>query len=636
MRAGVSFGVIGHVDHGKTALVRALTGIETDRLEEERERGLSIVLGFAFFDTASGVVDLIDAPGHEDFIRAMIGGASGIDGVILCVAANEGIKPQTIEHFNIVRLLAITRGVIAITKTDAVDAARIAAIRRDLAALVHGSFLEGAAVIETSALAGEGIDDLRAALAALAAAPDAPGRPGPAFLPIDRVFTIHGFGVVVTGTLRGAALSVGDSVAIMPAGHVAGVRGLENHHQPVERIEPGQRAAVNLRAVEREDVRRGDVLAAPGSVSRTTRVDVELELLAQMPKPVGNGASLRFMTGTSEAMARLRLLDRHELEPGATALAQVDLDRPIATAVSEHFLVRAISPMQTLGGGRILDVNPARHRRFDATVTRRLETVVSGDLERIVGERLADAGGAGLHLAQLAETLGRAADDVRSAATRLPAKFIDEDLVLSTEAYEGVVEAVIAALAAFHAAEPLRSGIAVGSLGTFLQSVAEPLTVRHALNHLVGAGRAQLDNEVASLRGHDPFASLTDVERRLVERIEKLFRDGGLEPPSADAIGRSGHAGESLLALLIESGRLVRLRTYDRATAIVLHADTVAASRLALIARFPYPAPFAVKDVRDLLGSTRRHIVPLLEHFDAIGVTTRHGDLRRLRAGSQS
>ena len=271
MKHALTLGVVGHVDHGKTALVRALTGAETDRLKEERERGLSIVLGFAFLETSHGVVDLIDVPGHEDFIRAMIAGATALDGVVLCVAANEGVMPQTVEHLNIARLLGLTRGFCVLTKTDLVSADELALARADLAEIVSGTFLEPAPVVETSTVSGTGVDAVREAVATLAATPVARELRTGFFLPLDRAFTLKGFGLVVTGTLRGAALRVGADVELLPARRRATVRGLQNHGRPIEVAEPGQRVAVNLRQLGKDDVEHGGVLASPDSLTPTQR-----------------------------------------------------------------------------------------------------------------------------------------------------------------------------------------------------------------------------------------------------------------------------------------------------------------------------------------------------------------------------
>ena len=630
MSGTLTLGIVGHVDHGKTALVRALTGTDTDRLKEERERGLSIVLGFAFLETEHGVVDLIDVPGHEDFIRAMIGGATALDGIVLCVAANEGVMPQTVEHFNIARLLEVDRGVVVITKTDLVDSEKLASVRAEIERFVRNTFLEGAPVIEFSATSGDGLAGLREAVGALAARPVERETSDTFFLPLDRVFTIRGFGLVATGTLRGGPLGTGDAVELLPARKTASVRALQSHNRTIDCAVPGMRVAVNLRQLSRDEVERGDVLAAPGTVVPTRRLDAEIRLLEDAERPVKNGTVLRFLTGTTEASARVRLLNSLELAPGESAMAQINLDRDIATRPSERFLLRTQSPTRTIGGGRILDVNAVRHKRYDPDVKARLETRASGDLERIVEQQLEEAGGAGIRVGELAMTLGAQRNAVDALITRVGAERIGDEIAIGRGAYRDLLASVVAAVERFHREHPLKKGLGIASVAKELGVGVE--IVQHAAKQLSAQSKLHFADELVSVAGYDPFARLGARERMLVTEIEQAFLSAGLEPKAPEAIVGSTKAAQIIYGLLIETGRLVRLRTYDRHSAVVLHARTLDDAKHALALKFPYPRPFAVKDVRDLLGSTRKHVVPLLEHFDAAGVTVRSGDQRRLRA----
>ena len=627
----LTLGVIGHVDHGKTALVRALTGTETDRLKEERERGLSIVLGFAFVETENGVVDLIDVPGHEDFVRAMVGGATALDGIVLCVAANEGVMPQTREHFNIARLLGVEKGFAVLTKTDLVDAEELALARTDLDEFVRDSFLDGSPVFEVSTKSGDGIDAVRQALIDLAATPVQREVHGRFFLPLDRTFTMRGFGQVVTGTLRGGDLSVGDAVEIMPGGRRATVRALQNHNQPVEFAKPGQRVAVNLRHIDRDEVKRGDALAFPGSITPTTRLDTELRLLDDAAGAVRNGTTVRLLTGTTEAMAKLRLLDRRELQPGETSMAQLNLDREIATQPSEHFLIRSYSPMHTIGGGRILEVNAKRHRRFDSAVTERLETVATGDLSLIVKQRLKQAGAHGIGLDELAAELGVGTDVLEQTVADFNAIGIGEDRWVGSRAYDSVLSELALTIENFHQTQPLKNGLDIGSLTSQLASKSSPEVTRHAVKRLVADKQLLNTNEVLSIAGYDPFASLGDKERRLAVEIEKAFLGSGLEWMSPEVVVGSDDAKRAAYQLLLETGHLIRLRTRDRNSEMIIHASVLEKAKGAIESKYPIPASFALKDIRDLLGSTRKYIVPFMEHLDATGATVRSGDLRRLR-----
>jgi len=631
VNTALTLGVIGHVDHGKTALVRALTGIETDRLKEERDRGLSIVLGFAYLETDRGVIDLIDVPGHEAFIRAMIGGATALDGIVLCVAANEGVMPQTVEHFNIARLLRATRGFVVITKADLVDAETLDLAREEIADFVRGSFLEGAPVIAVSSVSGAGIDAVRDRITELADEPVEHEDSGRFFMPLDRVFTMKGFGLVATGTLRGGSLGVGDTVEIQPRGRAATVRALQNHNRAVDLALPGQRVAVNLRHVDVAELSRGDVISLPGSVAPATRADIELELLADAGSPLRNGTIIRLLTGTTEAMARLRLLDRRELIPGEVVLAQAFLDREIATTRGERFLIRSVSPMRTIGGGKFLEINPKRHRRFDEAVTRRLESVASGNRREVVSQRLGDAGRHGLDLDTLGDEVGAGREELDQILDRLDVVRIGDGTVVSREVYQSLQAEVLEIVTRFHTAEPMRSGLDTGALAKALGPETGVEVMRYAIQSLVADRHLASLNGILSVPGFDPFSGLNQRERLLVDRIESQFRDYGLEPPAPQGITGGDKLSQAVLGMLLDAGRLVRLRTYKNSADLVLHSGTLQNARQAIEQAFPYPQAFALKDIRDLLGSTRKFIVPLMEHFDNTGVTTRHGDIRRLR-----
>ena len=635
MSRNLTLGVIGHVDHGKTALVRALTGVETDRLKEERERGLSIVLGFAWLETGAGIVDLIDVPGHEDFIRAMIGGATAIDGIILCIAANEGVMPQTVEHFNIARLLGIETGLIVVTKNDLVDAGELALAREEIAEFVAGTFLQDAPVIEVAAVNGVGVDAVCDGISQLVQNAPARSEAGSFFMPLDRVFTIRGFGLVVTGTLRGGRLDVGARVEIMPAGRAATIRGLQNHSQPVTAAMPGQRVAVNLRNVDRDEVKRGDVLAAPGSVEAAKVLDAELHMLADAPDDLRNGVVVRFLTGATEAMARIRLLDRKVLEPGESAMAQFTLDRDVATRANEQYLIRTYSPMQTIGGGRVLIVNAERHRRYDKAVTKFLATIASGDLERIIAQRLQLAGGLGIVRSDLLEELSADTSAVEQLIESPDIRELPEGLLVDASVFGAVLGNTTDALQRFHQNSPYSSGLVEADLAHSLGAGVSSEVLHAALESLLDQGLISIHGEHYRMVDHDPLAMLDDAQRRLAAELEHAIRARGHEAlPLSDVTGPET-SRKQICQLLLEIGRLVRLKTYDRKAQLILHADSLDEVLRMLASRFPYPAAFALKDVRDLLGSTRKYVVPLMEHLDASGITVRSGDTRRLQPGGE-
>lgn len=630
MTAQLTLGVIGHVDHGKTALVRALTGIETDRLREEQERGLSIVLGFSWLDTTGGIIDLIDVPGHEDFVRAMISGATGVDGIILLVAANEGIMPQTREHFDIARLLGVDRGIVVISKADLVSTQEMETTIERVGAFVRGTRLESAPIVVTSANSGLGLDDLRTELEGLEMRVDRPdGRDF--YLPLDRVFTMRGFGLVATGTLRGGTLRSNARVEIMPGGVPATVRALQIHNSGATDARPGQRVAVNLRNVKREDVTRGNTLASPNLLAPTRRINAELDLLEHLEEPLRNSATVRLLIGTTEAMARIRLLDQRELEPGGTALVQLRCDRDIATHAEERFLIRSYSPMRTIGGGRILEVNARRHRRFDESVTSRLRATAGGDPVAILGGQLAEAGTQGVDADEAAERLGLTGDALDSVMRALDPVLIDDDTLVERAAFDSLTERIVAALEAFHEANPQQRGLTAGSLRSALEDAPAEEVFRHALAGLGPTGRIESDRGVLRVAGFDPLAGLSEHERSVSDRIERMFLDSGIQPPPPAAVIGNDRTKRKLFQLLLDSGQLVRLRTYERGSNIVVHAALLRDVEAQIKAQYPFPEQFALSQVRDLLDSTRKYVVPIMEHLDAVGVTVRLGNLRRLR-----
>lgn len=629
----LTLGLIGHVDHGKSALVSALTGIETDRLKEERERGMSIVLGFAYLETPHGVIDLIDVPGHEDFIRAMIAGSTGLDGAVLVVAANEGVMPQTREHFDIARLLELDRGIVVVNKADLVSEQELEVMTGEIRAFVRGSFLEGAPIIATSAIGGQGIDALRQVLAELAVSPVERPEGRGFYLPLDRVFTLRGFGVVGTGTLRGGRLRVNDRVQIMPGDRTATIRALQSRNRPIQEALPGQRVAVNLRNVGREELARGSTIATPGLLTLTRQVDAELRLLDSVTvaqEGLRNGASVRLLIGTTEAMARIRLLDRDSLPPGETGLAQLRCDRDLATREGERFVVRSYSPMMTIGGGRILDASPGRHRRFDAAVTCRLETVAAGDATAMLRQLVAESGPAGIDASSAAERLGVALEALRTAAGEVDVLTIGDRLVTQAS-FAQLLEDIAAAVNRHHRDYPRERGVAAGRVRSALSPEPHESVFRRALADLVASGRIRNDSEALSLPDFDILAGLSESERAAAAELERTFLEFGVSPPPPlEVVGREKQKGVAY-RLLLERGLLVRLRTYDRGMALVLHASTLEDVKRRLRQQYPHPATFALKDVRDLLETTRRFALPILEHFDATGVTIKLGDVRRLR-----
>ena len=630
MTGQLTLGVIGHVDHGKTALVHALTGVDTDRLQEEKERGLSIVLGFSYLQGRHGIIDLIDVPGHQNFVRTMISGATGIDGALLVVAANEGIMPQTREHLDIAELLGVARGLIAITKRDLVSADELELVTDAVRSFVAGTFLDDANIVCTSTVTNNGLSELRVALDTLEPVHDRGTGVGNPFLPIDRVFVMHGFGPVVTGTLRGGQLVANQKIELLPGRLAATIRGLQVHNKAVEHAGPGQRVAVNLRNIKRDDIRRGNSIALPGFMRTTRRIDAELRLLKSLKTPLKNGAAVRLLAGTIEVMAKVRLLDCQSLEPGATGLVQLRIDREVALHPLERFVIRSYSPMRTVGGGRVLDAHPRRHRRFDAAVTKHLQTAASGSLVEKARMLLAQAGLAGANLDTLSDLLGLTAEAVSETLAASHPVAIGVGRLLDAAAYSGLTNAILIEIARYHDEHPHHQGMTVAKLRIELSTELADDVFQHALSQLRSEGRIEIQDGILRLTGFNPLAALTEQERRLAAEIEETIRGSGLAATAFDQVVGRDKTKQELFELLCDTGRLVRLRTNYRYRSYVLHAETLDDAIAEVRTHFRYPRKFAVSEVRELLGSTRKYTVPLMEHLDATGVTLRMGNLRQL------
>ncbi len=618
-------GVIGHVDHGKTALVRALTGTDTDRLKEEKARGVSIVPGFALLKADGGEIDLVDLPGHERFVRAMISGATGMRAVLLAVDAHEGIKPQTIEHLEIARAIGVRRGVVALTKCDLVDAAAIAARRSELSAILARAGIAEAQIVPTSVVSGEGIADLKAALAIVLREARPPSDDGFPYLPIDRVFARPGFGAVVTGTLRRGPLSVGDRIEVMPDGLVATVRGLQIHGRPVETAEPGRRTAVALRGIERAELHRGQALAGSGVLGRGRWIDVSLSAVASAPAPLASGTTCRFLFGTTEVPARLRLLDRDALDSGQTALAQLRTEEDIAVPAREPFILRLDAPPSTIAGGFVLDPLSRRRKRHDARVRADLAIAAAGRPKDTLEARLAREGAAGVRVVDLARLVGIAPERVRRALREMGAHEIGE-IVIGGPAFADLRQRLLTALAHHHRDHPIEHGIPLDRLARHL-ALAEA-NVAAALRDLVGSREAVQAGTLFRRADFNPAMNETEQVRAL----EAAFRKGGLSPPDeAEIIGRDVRRREALKYLL-DSGALIRALDRVQKRTILFHRDAIAAAKARLAASFPkartVESGFLAKEAGAALGISRKFSIPLLEHLDAVRFTRRIGDRR--------
>jgi selenocysteine-specific elongation factor len=607
-------GTAGHIDHGKSTLIHALTGIDPDRLAEEKRRGMTIDLGFAYLTLPSGrLVGIVDVPGHARFIRNMLAGVHGLDAVLLVVAADEGVMPQTVEHLEIVHLLDISRGLVVLTKIDLVEPDWLELVTVEVGERLAGTSLAGAEVVPVSAPTGEGLDLLRSRLdSLLAGAPSRPDLQRPR-LPIDRVFTIGGFGTVVTGTLVDGSLKVGEELEAVPGGRRVRVRGLEQHGRKVEIASPGSRVAANLVGVEKEDLRRGHVLVRPGTLADSRRIDAEVAVLADAARPLRHGASLLLHSGTAEVAARAILLESDQIEPGGRGWVQLYLEEPIAAAAGDRFVLRVPSPSATIAGGRFADVNPRRHPRHDVTVPASLERRMAGD---VLQEELRKYPRGISEAALLKATLAPAADLSTLAARRAGG------WLFALEAWSLLSARAQALLGEYHRSHPLRAGMPREELKSRLGLA--PAAFGAALGELARDGvLAERDGEVG-LPGHEVV--LDPAEGGPARRLLELLGRTPFAPPSLPEAMREAGVGPEVLRALAKGGDLVRLSddvafTRDAyAAALALVRQIVAAEGGVTVAR-----------LRDAMAASRRPVLAFLEHLDAERVTRREGDVRTLR-----
>jgi selenocysteine-specific elongation factor len=627
----VVVGTAGHIDHGKTSLVRALTGIDTDRLPEEKARGITIDLGFAFLEEPGLTIEIVDVPGHERFVKNMLAGVGGIDLAMLVVAADEGVMPQTREHLAICSLLHIPRGLVALTKVDMVEADWLELVADDVSRLLPGSGLEGAPLLPVSSKTGQGLDELRAALRTLAGSVPARGTDQLPRLPIDRVFSIRGFGTVVTGTLTAGELAVDDRVEIFPRGAQAKIRGLQVHGQPVERAVAGQRTAVNLQGLERAAMDRGDVLGLQGALVASELVDGTLELLEGAPRPLKARDRVRFHTGTSEVMARVLLLDRTQLEPGETALVRLRLEAPVVALPGDRFVVRSYSPIETIGGGTLLDIAPPRFKRKAPALIAHLSLLAEGSPEAIVEEHVRQAGAAGIRRGVLSGRVGIGPGRLRATLEDLQAQgrllAVDRDWYLHPESYRRLRGLVAEALERFHAGNPLRPGMSREELRG-RAGAADERVFAHLVGALEAEGLIASERDKVRLASHE--VRLSSDQQRTVDQVEKDYLVSAAAPPSPEeAMARAGLKGgeeHELFQVLVEGRRLVRVKE-----SLFFHATALDAIQEKLVALLRERKDIGPADIKDLLGISRKYAIPLLEYFDGRRVTARVGERRVLR-----
>ncbi|QUV88545.1 selenocysteine-specific translation elongation factor [Chloracidobacterium aggregatum] len=626
MERSVIIGTAGHIDHGKTSLVQALTGTNPDRLPEEQRRGMTIDLGFAHLNYRDWRFAFVDVPGHERFIKNMLAGAHGIDLVLLVIAADEGVMPQTVEHLAICQLLGLSHGVIALTKCDLVEPDWLALIRDDVTRFTQGTFLAGKPVVAVSARTGAGCEALLQALAGEAATvrPHAVARPPR--LPIDRIFTRPGFGTVVTGTLISGTFAVGEEVSIEPGGLVTRIRGLEVHGVARKEVRAGERVALNLASLEVGDLRRGDVVTPLHRFHPTSRLDVQLELLATAPSPLTDDARVRLHHGTSEVMARVTLLDgRRELPPGNVGFAQLRLEAPLLALPDDRFILRRYSPATTIGGGKVLDAHPPRRRgRWRQTDELLKQLAAGGDQRRMAFVRR--TGATGLTLAELASLTGDSDAELEAFARRTPeCVFLGpaRRLVAQT-ALDQLCQNITMTLEMLHRERPRQPDLPREEIRQRTAHDLPAEVFQQAVAQLVREQRVFADARTMRLASHQIQLSAADTA--LKQTVEQLCRQAGWHMPTLPDLCRltsrpEGHVLADVQLLLTE-GRLVRVGDF------LLHAEAASELLARLRQAKTKGETLDVGAFKVLFDLPRKYAIPLLEWLDQTGVTRRYGNTR--------
>jgi len=631
----IILGTAGHVDHGKTSLVKALTGIDTDRLKEEKERGITIELGFASLRLPGGLtLGIVDVPGHERFIKNMVAGASGVDLLMLVIAADEGVMPQTREHLHICTLLGISKGLVAVTKTDMVDEDWLALVMDDVQQYLQDTFLAAAPVIPVSAVTGAGLPELVAALDTLAAAVEDKGNHGVFRLPVDRVFTMKGFGTVVTGTIVSGAVAVGDEIEILPSGLRARIRTIQVHNEGVETAAAGQRAAINLQGVERAAVERGEVLMRPGTIAPSRRLDVVLRYLESNGKGLKNRSMVRFHVGTKESIGRIILLDREEALPGDRVYGQIIFADPVAVMTADHFVVRSYSPVTTIGGGAVLDSQPRKHKRMQAAVREECRLLDQGTEEERVAVIAARAGYEGIGLARLVMRTGLGAGRLKKiieamlAARQAVLLEPDSLQIVAAAVYSSLQQQTLEELRGYHGRNPLREGVQKEELRMMIGAFIPGRLFNKALKDLEKSGKLVLEKEAIRLPEHR--VHLQEDLGKIRARLLAIYLEAGLAPPTVKEVfglcGEKVKDVENVLAVLLRENSLVKISEdlyYHRAVLDRLQEDY-----RQMLQRDGQATPASFKELTNL---TRKFIIPLMEYFDVVKLTVRAGDHRILR-----
>ncbi|MBI2844517.1 MAG: selenocysteine-specific translation elongation factor [Armatimonadetes bacterium] len=623
----IIIGTAGHVDHGKTTLIKALTGTDTDRLKEEKERGMTIDLGFASLTLPGGrKVGIVDVPGHERFLKNMLAGATGIDLALMVVAADEGVMPQTQEHLEILELLEARNGLVALTKCDVVDEEWLGLVEEDVRKALKGTFLADAPVVRVSGVTGAGVNELAEALAKLVEEAEERSSSGPFRLPVDRVFTLTGFGTVVTGTLVSGTVRVGDPVVILPQEIQSRARQIQVHGEKADEARAGTRVAMNLAGVEVADLERGSVIVPPGYLRPSRRIDIFIRMLPSAPKPLKHRVRVRLHTGTAEHIGRVTVLGSADIPPGGRGYVQFSSETPVVAARGDRFIVRSYSPMRTIGGGTVLDPTPERHRSGDSRVIEALETRRNGEPKDLLEEIMLKSPGP-VAIRDAAARAGLPEKEAREHFEELlknaGAFALEGDRVIHPAVMAALTGRIVTALEDHHASNPLRSGMPREDLRTAATRGLDQRAFGALLAEMERLGQLIASDNMVRLPGHE--ARLSEKERKVAETIEESFIKAGLNAPSSEQNIDTAVGTSDIFQYLVETGKLVKI-----AEGMYLHREAVEQAEAALRKHLKEGGRITVSAFRDLIGSSRKYVVPLLEYFDSKRITRRVGDERIL------
>lgn len=625
----IIIGTAGHVDHGKTALIKALTGIETDRIKEEKKRGITIELGFAYLDLPDGEkAGIIDVPGHEKFVKNMLAGAGGIDLALLVVAADEGFMPQTREHLGILSLLNISEGIIVITKKDMVDDDWLEVVCEDVRSEVKGTFLENAQIIPVSSYTGEGIEQLKTAIFELIDQNtqiknlDIPFR-----IPVDRIFSVEGFGTVITGTLIEGRMKIGDPVTIYPSRIESRVRNLQVHSHDVTEAYAGQRVAVNLAGLKKTDLNKGDVVAVPNSMHTTMMIDIKLNILRDCEREILNGTRLHLYHGARDVLCKVILLDRDSISAGESCYAQLRLEEEIAVKTGDHFVLRFYSPLETIGGGVILDSNPFKHKRNDPAVLESLHIKESGSDKEKISAALHDYSSRfeTLDFLQVQTAIPKEQFDqqIQKLLKDKTAFRVSDSIVIHSDYLTHLKDTAVRLLSAYHQENPLRDGMKKDEFRSKFLHFDDIAVIDKITDSLVNRKFLKYVNGCVAL------ADFEVQKDDNLEEIEAAFREGGFSPESPDQIATRFPKVKNyrqVVESLVNTGRLVRVE--DK---ILLHVDYYEKALSMAKEHIAQNGQITLAEMRDLMGASRKFAVAVLEYWDRRNITKKVGDARVLK-----